>query len=355
MSGELTYEVYNKKSFAVRGDRQKFTKIIKNLNGRWNSRMRGGPGWLVPIEREADLKKLVAEFGGDTNVDVPKGQTSKGTIEEIQTHVKSRKGQKKFHRAVSETVTDSDSEEDNPGKPAVSVSSASSVTETDDEEEKVVPVVKKDKPKSEKVDKSIFEEIDRKQKEEERKRFEEEKEKFERNRTKALSREENPRDKGYKRVKRVSSSESDDERDDRSRDRCDDRYREPVRDDRESHPRDRRVERKNREDDSRDERRYRDRRDRRVDSRSRDRNRRERDVSYYKKFAEKPSRYRDMYEPSDDSRSSSSFSSSSRSSSSSSDDFPLPETPRGREKEYSQIYTKMRDITKQLRNEKRRR
>ena len=57
---ELTYEDYNKRSFAVRGDRKKYAKKLKNVNGRWNQRMKDGPGWLVPKENLEGLKALIA-------------------------------------------------------------------------------------------------------------------------------------------------------------------------------------------------------------------------------------------------------------------------------------------------------
>ena len=50
----LKYEVYNKRSFMVLGDRQKYGKILKTIGGRWNSRLKGGPGWTVPKDKEEE-------------------------------------------------------------------------------------------------------------------------------------------------------------------------------------------------------------------------------------------------------------------------------------------------------------
>tara|TARA_Y100000389_G_scaffold204157_1_gene255284 strand:+ start:2193 stop:3497 length:1305 start_codon:yes stop_codon:yes gene_type:complete len=55
----LTYENYNEEKFAVRGDRNKHSSFIKTIGGRWNSRMRGGEGWLVPILKEDSLKAYI--------------------------------------------------------------------------------------------------------------------------------------------------------------------------------------------------------------------------------------------------------------------------------------------------------
>lgn len=92
----LTYEVYNQKSFAVRGDRDKFQSVVKPLGGRWNARMKGGEGWLVPREKEAELKKVVEELQKEQILD--------------ESEIKSRKNQKKYHRAVSDTESSSEDE-----------------------------------------------------------------------------------------------------------------------------------------------------------------------------------------------------------------------------------------------------
>ena len=55
----LSYEKYNDKQFAVRGDIDVHSEFIKTLKGRKNKRMKGGPGWLVSIEHEDKLKTFV--------------------------------------------------------------------------------------------------------------------------------------------------------------------------------------------------------------------------------------------------------------------------------------------------------
>ena len=54
----LSYEPYNKSKLAIRGDQQ-YDSIIKTLGGRWNSRMKGGPGWLIDNNKEDQLKILI--------------------------------------------------------------------------------------------------------------------------------------------------------------------------------------------------------------------------------------------------------------------------------------------------------
>ena len=55
----LTYIKYNDEKFAVSGDKKLYHSEINKIGGRWNSRMKGGPGWLVPVSNESDLKKLI--------------------------------------------------------------------------------------------------------------------------------------------------------------------------------------------------------------------------------------------------------------------------------------------------------
>lgn len=115
---ELTYEQHNNKSLAVRGNKQKYETVIKNMGGRWNSRLKGGPGWTLPIEKEPDLKKFIQDMSEthyeedeeedepDLNSDLPVVDSEddiETKIQKISEHVRSRKEQHKYHRAVSVT------------------------------------------------------------------------------------------------------------------------------------------------------------------------------------------------------------------------------------------------------------
>lgn len=58
----LTYDKYNDEKLAVRGDRAKYQRLLKPLGARWNSRMRGGEGWLVPIKKKRALQKIISDL-----------------------------------------------------------------------------------------------------------------------------------------------------------------------------------------------------------------------------------------------------------------------------------------------------
>ena len=65
----LTYEKYNKTKFAVRGDMEKHHLFVKSLNGRVNTRMKGGKGWLVDIKYESELENFVREQREESDVE----------------------------------------------------------------------------------------------------------------------------------------------------------------------------------------------------------------------------------------------------------------------------------------------
>ena len=54
----LSYEPYNKTKLAVRGP-EKYDALIKTIGGRWNSRMKGGPGWMLDNNKESQIKTLI--------------------------------------------------------------------------------------------------------------------------------------------------------------------------------------------------------------------------------------------------------------------------------------------------------
>ena len=57
MSDKLTFKKYNNTRLAVRGDREIYNDLIKSIGGRWNPRMHGGEGWILPIEQKSILEQ----------------------------------------------------------------------------------------------------------------------------------------------------------------------------------------------------------------------------------------------------------------------------------------------------------
>ena len=73
----LTYEKYNEEKFAVRGDRNRHSSFIKTIGGRWNSRMKNGEGWLVPIFEEKTLQSYINSMEKETDINNKKSEHSK--------------------------------------------------------------------------------------------------------------------------------------------------------------------------------------------------------------------------------------------------------------------------------------
>jgi hypothetical protein len=98
MNNPLKYEIYSVDRLAVRttkqvctnSDRKKFSKVLRSVGGRWNSKLKGAPGWMVPRDKEEELKELI---GIPDNID--------NEIVKIKDHSKPIRGQDKYHRAVS--------------------------------------------------------------------------------------------------------------------------------------------------------------------------------------------------------------------------------------------------------------
>jgi len=59
MGHSLKIEYYSDKSFAVIGETKPVKEDLKKLGGKWNSRLKCGPGWIFPMERETDVREYI--------------------------------------------------------------------------------------------------------------------------------------------------------------------------------------------------------------------------------------------------------------------------------------------------------
>jgi hypothetical protein len=71
---DLTIEEYTARSVVVQGDTRKYKEDLKKLGGKYNSRLKTGPGWIFSKSSEDDLRsfikkgrRLVSEKTGDRN------------------------------------------------------------------------------------------------------------------------------------------------------------------------------------------------------------------------------------------------------------------------------------------------
>lgn len=51
----LTIESYSEKALVVRGETKPFSKELSALGGKWNDKLRDGPGWIFPKTKKADI------------------------------------------------------------------------------------------------------------------------------------------------------------------------------------------------------------------------------------------------------------------------------------------------------------
>ena len=55
--GSIRIQNYSDKSFAVYGDTKEFKEVLKQLGGKWNRKLSGGPGWIFPNNCRDDVNK----------------------------------------------------------------------------------------------------------------------------------------------------------------------------------------------------------------------------------------------------------------------------------------------------------
>ena len=95
----LSYEKYNDKRLSVRGDKEYYQHILKNLGARWNSRMKGGEGWLLNIDQEKNLIILINSL-----------KEKEDQLDKIEKNIKGEKD-KKYHRENSDVEDNNESSE----------------------------------------------------------------------------------------------------------------------------------------------------------------------------------------------------------------------------------------------------
>lgn len=93
----IMYKPYSRTSLVVYADKYKYFQPMQQIGGIWYSNLQDGPGWIVPLEREPELKALIEK-------------TKLATLNQIQSNVRSKQAQKKYHRASSDTEDNADSD-----------------------------------------------------------------------------------------------------------------------------------------------------------------------------------------------------------------------------------------------------
>lgn len=58
---DISIEEYSDLSIVVIGDTRKYKEDLKKLGGKYNSRLRGKPGWIFPKSKQNDIAKFIKE------------------------------------------------------------------------------------------------------------------------------------------------------------------------------------------------------------------------------------------------------------------------------------------------------
>ena len=84
MSFENIYIVeYSDKSFVVQGDTKIYKDDLKNLGGKYNARLRNGPGWIFFKNKERDVESYIKNgkmLGSSTKTSYQSASVDKHSI-----------------------------------------------------------------------------------------------------------------------------------------------------------------------------------------------------------------------------------------------------------------------------------
>lgn len=58
---DISLEEYTDRSIVVRGETRQYKEDLKKLGGKYNSRLRGEPGWIFPKSKQNDVVKFIKE------------------------------------------------------------------------------------------------------------------------------------------------------------------------------------------------------------------------------------------------------------------------------------------------------
>ena len=58
---DIFLEEYTDRSVVVRGETRQYKEDLKKLGGKYNSRLRGEPGWIFPKSKQNDIVKFMKE------------------------------------------------------------------------------------------------------------------------------------------------------------------------------------------------------------------------------------------------------------------------------------------------------
>ena len=69
MSHQLTLEEYSEKSFVIRGDTKEYKTQLMTGRGKWNPRLKDGPGWIFSKKNMNTMKLFVNKINNETELE----------------------------------------------------------------------------------------------------------------------------------------------------------------------------------------------------------------------------------------------------------------------------------------------
>ena len=314
MNAELSYEVYNDKSFVVRGNKDKYSILMKKCKARWNPRLKQGAGWIVNKEYENEIKNIIQSL---VKVEAPQQQSFTSNDTESEADIQADNN-------VVEKVTDEEEENidipivKNPNIHREISASKYILSESEDEQSEHEDNNSEHKSMSEEKMLQLL-------KSEQAKKFELEKKQFEESKKQVDTKEEERKRKKDKKKRKKEEERS------RDKERKEERSRDKER-----------KEERNRDKERKKERKEEKRRSSPHKQTDEDR------LKYYKAFSKKPKEFKEMYPSSNEEIN---FSCSD-SETPSSDNSLIPETPKRRhtnkEENYDELFSKVKYLQKKI-------
>ena len=328
MPAKLTFEVYSKTRLAIRGgDRAVYNDIIKNIGGRWNSRMHGGEGWIIPIEQKDIVEALINSLNRKIVEDVDNEQE---TCEEEP-------------EPLCENEEDENEEDENEDE-----EECESQKEKNESLERERQKEKEKEEKKAKEKKEALERERQKEKEKEEKKAKEKKEALERERQREKEEE---RERERIRLKEEKKAKEKEEAREQERIRMNEERKAQEKEERriaeeleKQKKENKRLEREKNERNSKTNKETKKIAEYAISMESED------PLAYFRSFSKKPVDFRKLYGISDSDRSSYS---SSTPGTESSDDFPSPATPRNRQDKtrdnnHGELFDKLNELQRKL-------
>ena len=370
MTTELSYEVYNDKSFVVRGDRDKYGILLKKCHGRWNSRLKQGSGWIVSKEYEQELKNIIESINNSKNniPEKPKDDSFK-SISSDENQVEPEKIKDNSFKSLSSNEIEEQIEKKIYKNLHREISASKFMTlNSEDEEDNII---EKDNDSEEEQDKYIpsEEKIIKIIRSEQIKNFEREKEEFENNRKgenkrkedgrKDKHKEEKHKEHKHKEEKHKEDGRKDKHKEDGRKDKHKEerhkehKYKEDGRKDKhkepkhkeERHKEHKHKEERHKEDGRKDNHKEPKHSQRKYVNEMDD----EQKMKYYKTFSKKPKDFKELYPSSDEELNLS----CSESRSASSEEYLRPETPKRKnnvkkQENYDELFSKVKELQKKI-------